>query len=490
MTTRVRFAPSPTGYLHIGGLRTALYNFLVARHAGGQLLLRIEDTDQSRFVADAEGDILRALKWAGLEPDEGVDRGGPFGPYRQSERTTHYADVARQLIEAGNAYVAFDTPEELDALRSRVAAEGQMPSKYSAAIRLQMRNSLSIGEEETQRLIASGAPHVVRLKVPEGEEISFVDLIRGQVTFRNEEVDDQILVKSDGMPTYHLANVVDDHLMCISHVIRGEEWLSSTPKHVLLYRFLGWDEPQMAHLPLILSPTGGKLSKRNADSQGIPVLVRDYIAAGYEPEALLNYLAFLGWNPGTDEELFNLDDLVEAFTLDRVGSSGVQFSMDKLRWYNERHLRQMDPAELGKRVERHMAERGVVTSPEYLAEVLNLMAERISFASDVAAAEYFFRDPASYDEQGIKKRWKEDSPSLLAEYATRLERTQTFDAQSAESTLRALAEEQDVGAGRIIHPTRLALSGVTYGPGLFEMMELLGRATCVARIRAAVARLS
>ncbi|MDX1741796.1 MAG: glutamate--tRNA ligase, partial [Rhodothermales bacterium] len=478
--------PSPTGYLHIGGLRTALYNFLLARHDGGTAVLRIEDTDRSRFVSDAEEDIHRALSWAGLAFDEGPEYGGELGPYRQSQRTAHYSAAADELLAAGHAYLAFDTAEDLDVLRNSPAPEGQGVNRYSSTTRMSMKNSLSLDPAEVQRLLQEGTPHVVRLKVPTGETVTFKDIIRGEVAFRSEEIDDQILVKSDGMPTYHLANVVDDHLMGITHVIRGEEWLPSTPKHVLLYQALGWDVPQLAHLPLILSPTGGKLSKRNAASQGIPVLVRDYVEAGFEPEALLNYIALLGWNPGTDRELFDLEDLIREFSLDRVGSSGVQFSMDKLRWFNEQHLRQLDTDGLVQRVRPHLTAAGFRPTDDFLQRVVELMRERIILASDLADADYFFRDPDTFDPKGVAKRWKDDSPALLSEYAKRLEEDDNFGASSAEEVLRGLADELEVGAGRIIHPVRLALSGVTFGPGLFELMEVLGQESSVRRIRSAV----
>ncbi len=485
---RVRFAPSPTGLLHIGGLRTALYNFLFARRHGGTFILRIEDTDRSRFVPEAEEDILEALRWAGLSFEEGPGIGGPHAPYHQSQRGAIYREHVQRLLDTGAAYVAFDTPEELEAMRTRLATEEHPAPKYDARTRLQMTNSLTLPADEVRRRMDAGEPHVVRLKVEPGETVRFHDLIRGEVAIDTEQVDDQVLLKSDGLPTYHLANVVDDHLMGVTHVIRGEEWLPSTPKHLLLYRAFGWTPPQMAHLPLILSPSGGKLSKRNAEQMGIPVSVRQYREAGYEPEALVNFLAFLGWNPGDEREVMSLEELIEAFSLERVGSAGVQFNLDKLRWYNEQHLRRMSLDELVARVRPYLEEAGIVTEEAYLRRVVALMRERISFVRDLPdAAGYFFRDPESYDEVGVRKRWKEDAAALVAAYADRLEALDGFDAATAEAALRSLAEERGVGAGRIIHPTRLALSGVTFGPGLFEMMEVLGRETCVRRMRRAVA---
>lgn len=485
---RVRFAPSPTGLLHIGGLRTALYNYLVARKHSGTFILRIEDTDQERYVEEAEADIIDSLRWVGLEYDEGPPEGGPHAPYYQSQRKDIYAQYARQLVEAGHAYYAFDTPEELEAMRERLQKSGNPSPKYDAVTRMSMKNSLTLPEAEVQRRLDSGEEHVVRLKVQPNETVRFEDMIRDWVTFDTSTLDDQVLVKSDGLPTYHLANVVDDHLMEITHVIRGEEWLPSTPKHILLYDYLGWTPPRFAHLPLIMSPNGGKLSKRNADQLGIPVSVRQYREAGYEPQALLNFLAFLGWNPGTDQEVFTLDELTDAFSIERVGSSGVQFNLDKLRWYNEQFIRRLSPDELAEKARPYVEAREYHPDDAYLRSVAALMQERITFVKDIAAnAGYFFEDPQAYDPDGVKKRWKEDSAELLSAYATRLEQLSPFNAETADAALRELAEERGAGAGRIIHPVRLALSGVTMGPGLFEMMEVLGKETCVRRIRKAIA---
>lgn len=486
-SVRVRFAPSPTGLLHIGGLRTALYNYLLARKHGGQFVLRIEDTDQERYVEEAEPDILASLRWAGLTFDEGPEVGGAAGPYHQSKRRERYHRYAAELVEAGHAYYAFDTVEELEAMRERHTQAGNPAPKYDAATRGEMQNALTLPEAEVQQRLEAGQPYVVRLKVPADETIRFEDRIRGWVSFDTAGLDDQVLVKSDGMPTYHLANVVDDHLMGITHVIRGEEWLPSTPKHILLYRFFGWAPPEMAHLPLIMSPTGGKLSKRNAEEMGIPVSVRQYREAGYEPGALINFLAFLGWNPGTEQELFTLDELVDAFDLQRVGSSGVQFNLDKLRWYNEQYLRRLTPAALAERARPHVEAAGFTPEADYLEAVATLMQERIGFARELATeGRYFFEAPAAYEEAGVQKRWKADAPELLTAYADRLEQADVFTAEAAEAVLRTLAEERGVGAGRIIHPTRLAVSGVTFGPSLFHMMAVLGRAACVRRMRRAV----
>jgi glutamyl-tRNA synthetase len=487
---RVRFAPSPTGFLHIGGVRTALYNFLFARKHGGQFILRIEDTDQERYVPGAEEDIIASLRWAGLTYDEGPDVGGPCGPYRQSERKALYRQYAEQLVKAGYAYYAFDTPEELEEMRLRLQKSGNPSPKYDAITRMSMRNSLTLPAQEVERLLAEGAPYVIRLKVPRRETIRFYDLIRGWVAFESSEIDDQVLLKSDGMPTYHLANVVDDHLMGITHVIRGEEWLSSTPKHVLLYQYLGWEMPQMAHLPLILSPKGGKLSKRNAEALGIPVLVHQYRDLGYEPAALVNYLAFLGWNPGTEQEVFTLEELIEAFSLERVRPSGVQFSLDKLQWYNQQFIRRLSVEELARKAMPYLEKHGLKAEETYVQRVAALMQERITFVEELATfCRFFYEDPETYEPQGVQKHWKPYSAELVRAYATRLEQLSDFNAETAERALRTLAEERGVKAAEIIHPTRLAISGLTFGPSLFAMMEVIGQEACVRRLRRAAERL-
>ncbi len=483
-TIRVRFAPSPTGLLHIGGLRTALYNYLLARRHGGQFILRIEDTDRARFVEEAEQDILSALAWAGLSFDEGPTKDGPAAPYRQSERGALYREHVQRLIEAGHAYYAFDTKDELEAMRRERASDENPTPTYDASTRLHMRNALTLPESEVQRLLEAGAEHVVRLQVPAGRTIRFEDAVRGPVAFASGELDDQVLLKSDGLPTYHLANVVDDHRMGVTHVIRGEEWLPSTPKHVLLYDAFGWEPPAFAHLPLILSPEGGKLSKRDAGQLGIPVFVKDYRQAGYEPEALVNFLAFLGWNPGTEQEVFSLEALAEAFSLERVGASGVQFDRDKLDWYNQQHLKRLAPEALARRARPFLEKQGYDPSDTYLRAVAALMQDHLTFARELAEENtFFFEAPTTYEEKGVKKRWKDDSADLLRAYADRLEAAEPFDAETTEHVLRALADERDCGAGRIIHPARLAVSGRSFGPSLFDMMAVLGTERCVRRMR-------
>ena len=479
---RVRFAPSPTGLLHIGGLRTALYNYLLARQTGGTFVLRIEDTDRSRFVPTAEQDILDGLAWAGLTVDEGPTQGGDAGPYRQSERRDLYADAARQLVKGGHAYVAFDTPEEIEAMKERSRTDANPTPGYDASTRDEMTNSLTLRQDEVADRLAAGAEHVIRLKVPAGETVTFTDRVRGEVTFDTATVDDQVLVKSDGMPTYHLANVVDDHAMGITDVIRGEEWLSSVPKHLLMYRALGWTPPRLAHLPLILSPNGGKLSKRSADRLGIPVSVAQYRAAGFEPEAVVNFLALLGWNPGTDQELFTLGQLADAFDVERIGRSGVQFSMDKLEWFNGQHLRALSPDDLAQRVRQSVDDS---VSDERLAVAADLLRERITRASDLAQATYVWQDPETYEPAGVKKRWKDDSAALVRAYADRVQALETFDLDTTEAAMRELAETEGVGFGRIVHPVRLAVTGATVGAGMFETMVAVGQDACVRRLRRA-----
>ncbi len=487
---RVRFAPSPTGLLHIGGLRTALYNYLFARKHDGDFVLRIEDTDRSRYVEEAEEDIVSALEWTHLDYDEGPERGGEHAPYRQSERGRLYRKYAQKLVDAGAAYYAFDTEEELAEMREQAEADGTVA--YDASTRRDMRNSLTMAPETVERKINDGDDYVIRLKVPRQRTVRFGDEIRGTVSFETSEIDDQVLLKSDGMPTYHLANIVDDHLMEISHVIRGEEWLSSTPKHVLMYEALGWEPPTYAHLPLIMSPEGGKLSKRDANRLGIPVYVQDYKEAGYEPEGLINFLALLGWNPGTEQELFSIDEMVDAFSLDRVGASGVQFDLDKLRWVNEHYVRDLSLQALAERVRPVVEEEGYEIGDERLQEIGSLVQERVQVAPEVVTENrYFFEDPDEYEEEGVEKRWKDESADLLLKYADRLENLEDdeFDTDTIETELRDLADEEDVGAGAIIHPARLSVSGRSYGPGVFGLMAAVGREACIRRMRVAVERL-
>ena len=423
---RVRFAPSPTGPLHMGGVRTALYNYLFAKKHGGDFLLRLEDTDQTRFVPGAEQYILDALKWCKIEVDEGLGKDGALGPYRQSERKPIYRQYADLLLERGHAYYAFDTPEELEQMRERMKNAGVPSPQYNAVVRESMQNSISLSEDEVKERINRGDKYVIRIKMPRNEEVRIQDIIRGWVVVNTTNLDDKVIFKSDGMPTYHLANVVDDHLMQITHVIRGEEWLPSAPLHVLLYRFFEWECPQFAHLPLILKPDGnGKLSKRDGDRLGFPVfptqwtnpetseLSSGYREEGFFPEAFTNMLAFLGWNPGTSKEIFSIDELIQAFSLDRVGKAGAKFDFDKTKWFNQQYLREKDGATLASLLTESVNEAKAI-DPSYLAEVCELMKERATFVKDIwESSQFFFQPPSNYDEKTRRKKWKDNTPDVL-----------------------------------------------------------------------------
>lgn len=492
MSVRVRFAPSPTGFLHIGGLRTALYNYLFARHHGGTFVLRIEDTDQSRYVEGAEEDIIKSLEWAGMTIDEGPNNPGEFGPYRQSERKEMYHEYARQLIENGFAYYAFDTAEEIEDMRERLKASGNPSPKYDSITRQSMKNSLTLSKDEVEKRLANGDEYVVRLKVPRRETVKFEDMIRGVVSFDTSGLDDQVLLKSDGMPTYHLANVVDDHTMGITHVIRGEEWLSSAPKHLLLYKAFGWEAPVMAHLPLIMSPSGGKLSKRKAESEGIPVNTKDYIAGHYEPQALVNFLAYLGWSPGDDSEVHSLEELCSLFTLDRVSKGGAVFNHKKLMWYNEQYLRETTVSELLPRVKQLAETVGYeVKSDAYLTKVIELLHERVSKVDEfLEMGAFFFEAPQQYDEKALKK-WKADSPAMVEAYKQKVESLsdEEFTAATLKAALEQTVAEQETGFGKVMMPVRIATTGQGFGPDLFPALELIGKKEVLRRIDTALEKL-
>ena len=508
---RVRFAPSPTGPLHIGGVRTALYNYLLARKLGGTMILRIEDTDQNRFVPGAEDYIRQSLEWVGIELDESPWKGGPHAPYRQSERKPMYREYADQLIRDGYAYYAFDTPEELDAMRERLTAAKVPNPQYNSITRTQMRNSLTLPETEVQELLAAGVPYVIRLKVPRKEEVRFQDLIRGWVVVHSSAIDDKVLMKSDGMPTYHLANIVDDHLMDISHVIRGEEWLPSAPLHVLLYRYLGWEKtmPQFAHLPLLLKPDGtGKLSKRDGDRLGFPVFAlewhgtdaetgqptvsRGYREDGYLPDALVNFLAFLGWNPGTAQEIFSMPELIEAFSIDRVSKSPAKFDVAKAKWFNEHYLRAKSNAELAPYLLAQLQEHGIACTEEKAEQVVAVMKERVSFPQDFwQEAKYFFEAPTTYDEAVISKKWNPQASAALAAYAAALpaDSEPTANAEVLKSIFNATMEAQGLKPGQVLQVLRTAVTGGAAGPDLFETLAILGTGEVARRLQAAVQRL-
>ena len=501
---RVRFAPSPTGPLHMGGVRTALFNYLFARKNGGKFLLRIEDTDQTRYVPGAEDYIVEALNWCGITIDEGITAGGEYGPYKQSERKPMYKQYAEQLIEAGHAYYAFDTAEELDAERSKCEANKQT-FIYNASTRANLNNSLALSKEATQELLDAGAPYVVRFRMPEGEVLKLNDMIRKEVSFQTSLLDDKVLYKSDGMPTYHFANVVDDYCMKISHVIRGEEWLPSMPLHVLLYKTLGWEDsmPEFAHLPLILKPVGkGKLSKRDGDKLGFPVfplLWKDpkseetssgYREDGYFPEAFINMLALLGWNPGTEQEIFSLDELCEIFTLDRVGKSGSKFDPEKTKWFNHQYLINKPADEVAELFKKDLDAKSVNYEGIDVARICGLVKDRAQFISDLwDQASFFFVTPEEYDAKAKKKNWKEGTAELMTELKGILEGMEDFTAEVTEPIVKEWITSKEIGFGKVMNPFRLAIVGAGKGPHMFDIIEIIGKEETLKRLDKAIASL-
>ncbi len=494
---RVRFAPSPTGALHMGGVRTALYNYLFAKRLGGEMILRIEDTDSQRFVPGAEEYIINSLRWAGIEFDEGVGIGGKHAPYRQSERREIYWKYAQQLVESGWAYYAFDTSEQLDALRKEAEANGGAFS-YNHAVREQLETSLKLSSDEVEQRIEAGDQWVIRFKMPADETIEMDDLIRGRVSVNSSTLDDKVLYKSaDKLPTYHLANIVDDYLMEISHVIRGEEWLPSLPLHVMLYRAFEWSEqqPQFAHLPLLLKPTGGgKLSKRDGDKLGFPVFPlrwqpaegessRGYREDGYLSEAFINMLALLGWNPGTEQEIFSMEELIETFSLERVSKSGARFQPDKAKWFNAQWIGMMNAEQLAPLVQPYMREAGIESSDELVGKAAEIMRSRAVLLGDfVGLTEYFFVAPTEYDAKQSKKYWKGDNPRILSELREVLAGIEDFTLQNTETIVGAWIAEKGYGMGQVMNTLRLALVGAGKGPGMYDVTEFIGRAECLVRI--------
>ncbi|MBT5698969.1 MAG: glutamate--tRNA ligase, partial [Flavobacteriales bacterium] len=468
---RVRFAPSPTGPLHIGGVRTALYNYLFAKNKGGKMILRIEDTDQARFVEGAEKYIIDSLKWCGIEFDESVIVGGDFGPYKQSERKEMYLPYAEQLVKDGFAYYAFDTSEGLTAMRERMKEAGVPSPQYNAVTRTTMQNSLALSEDEVNKRMQDGDSYVIRIKMPRNEEVKLNDIIRGWVVVNTNNMDDKVIFKSDGMPTYHLANVVDDYTMKISHVIRGEEWLPSAPLHVLLYRYLGWEDkiPEFAHLPLILKPDGnGKLSKRDGDRLGFPVFPTQwtnpetgdvssgYRESGYISDAFINMLSFLGWNPGTTQEIFSMEGLIEAFSLERVGKAGAKFDFDKTRWFNQQYLRAKTKEELSQDLQVILKENGVEAEDDFVATVCEQLKERATFIKDMwEEGKYYFSAPTSYDEKTIRKKWKEDTPKYMTELKYRIEEISDFNSENIEKEFKSYLEENELGMGKLLPAFRV-----------------------------------
>ncbi len=475
MSVRVRFAPSPTGYLHVGGLRTALYNYLFAKKNDGELILRIEDTDRTRFVENAAENLIESLNWAGVTFDEGPVQGGDYGPYYQSERIDIYKKYADILIEKGKAYYAFDKPEELDEMRQRLQKEKKDP-KYD---RDNMRNQLTLGEEETEKLLESGEPYVVRLKVPDGGVVEFEDVVRGKIKVPCKDIDDQILRKSDGFPTYHLANVVDDRLMGITQVIRGEEWLPSTPKHILLYRAFEWESPKFAHLPLLLNKDKSKLSKRQGS-----VAVEDFRKQGYLKEAFVNFIALLGWNPSGDRELYTLDELIDNFDLSKVNKGGAVFDDKKLNWMNANYLRQKPKGELIKGLKAELEKKGVEAKDEnYLERIIDLFIERVTFLREIPEyADYMFAEPKEFDEKFMKKQWKENSEELLKEFTALLEKREDFSHDALYQSAKKYCEEKEIKLKVLAQTLRLVLTSKKAGAGMFETMEVLGKEECLKRI--------
>ena len=503
---RVRFAPSPTGPLHIGGVRTALYNYLFAKNKGGKMILRIEDTDQTRFVEGAEEYLIDALKWCGIDLDESVVDGGEFGPYRQSERKENYLPYAEQLVKDGFAYYAFDTSEDLTAMRERMKAAGVPSPQYNAVTRTAMQNSLSLSETEVKKRIEAGDPYVIRIKMPRNEDVKLNDIIRGWVVVNTNNMDDKVIFKSDGMPTYHLANVVDDYTMKISHVIRGEEWLPSAPLHVLLYRYLGWEDkmPEFAHLPLILKPDGnGKLSKRDGDRLGFPVFPTEwknpetgdvssgYRESGYLPESFINMLAFFGWNPGTPQELFSMEELCNIFSLERVGKSGAKFDFDKTRWFNQQYLRAKSKEDLAKDLQEILKQNGVDANNDYVGTVCEQLKERATFVKDMwEEGKYYFVAPTSYDEKTIRKKWKEDTFNLLSEFKNRVEAISDFSSENIENKFKSYLEEKQLRMGELLPVFRVSLTGLGMGPSLFDIAALLGKEETIKRMETALEKIN
>jgi glutamyl-tRNA synthetase len=506
---RVRFAPSPTGPLHIGGVRTALYNYLFAKKHNGTMILRLEDTDQNRFVPGAEQYIKESLAWVGIEIQEGPDQGGPHAPYRQSERKPMYRQYAEGLIEKGLAYYAFDTEEELEEMRKRLEASKMQPA-YDSVSRMSMKNSLTLPADEVKARLERGDNYVIRIKLPRKEEVRFHDIIRGWVVVNTGQMDDKVLLKGDGMPTYHLANVVDDYLMGISHVIRGEEWLPSAPLHVMLYRYLGWEEvmPEFAHLPLLLKPEGnGKLSKRDGDRLGFPVfplnwtdpktgeMSSGYRESGYFSEAVVNILALLGWHPSDNQEMFSMDELIQAFSLEKVSKSGAKFDVNKAFWFNQQYLNKFDNQVVLEMIQTEWENSyGVLDSEnkkEYAVKIISLIKEKVQFAKQIVpSAHFFYNRPSSYDDQVVQKKWKENTSELLQKLGAYFISNHASNASDFENQFKMYCDETGIKSGEVLQPLRVSVSGEAMGPPIFEILAMLGNQEVMDRINACVDKLS
>jgi glutamyl-tRNA synthetase len=499
---RVRFAPSPTGVLHIGGVRTALYNYLFAKKHGGKMILRIEDTDQSRYVPEAENYINESLEWCGITPDESPSKGGDYAPYTQSERKELYKEHVIRLIEEGKAYYAFDTPQELDEMRERLKAAKANSLNYNSISRNTMQNSLTLSKQEVDQRISSGVPYVIRIKVPSKQEIRLNDMVRGWVLVHSSTLDDKVLMKSDGMPTYHLANVVDDYLMKISHVIRGEEWLPSAPLHVLLYQYLGWADsmPKFAHLPLLLKPDGnGKLSKRDAQKHGFPIFplewklndedagLKGFREEGYLQDAFVNFLALLGWNPGTEEEIFSMDQLINQFSLERVSKAGAKFDVNKAIWFNQQYIRNQPITSLASEVLSQAKAQGQECDQDKAESIAELLRERIDLIPELyEKGKYFFIAPDSFVEKVVQKKWKGEAKNIMIDFVNSIEDHSTLPADQFQEYLNTSAEKNNSGAGSVMQLLRVAVTGEQGGPDLMKIMEIIGTKETVSRINSAI----
>lgn len=500
---RVRFAPSPTGPLHLGGVRTALYNYLFAKKNNGDFLLRIEDTDENRFVPGAMQYILESLKWCGIEPNEGEGYGGDKGPYIQSLRKDMYRPYAEELVKNGAAYLAFDTAEELDQMREKAKQTGMPNWQYNAITRSSMKNSLTLSKEEVDKRMAAGEPYTIRMKMPRNTDIKFEDTIRGWITVNTNNLDDKVLFKESGMPTYHLANIVDDHLMDITHVIRGEEWLPSAPLHVLLYEAFGWERPLFAHLPLILRPDGnGKLSKRDGDRLGFPVFPLDWMSpegekytgyreTGYFPDAFINMLALLGWNPGNNQEIFTLEELVNEFSLERVGKSGSRFDPEKTRWFNQQYLRNKSDEQLADLLSPLLKDTGKTHSQPFLVGVCGLMKERATFVKDILSdGDFFFSESVQFDQSVVDKKWNAETSNLMEELTSLLSEITEFNTENIEKKFSSYLEEKKLGFGKVGPGFRLLVTGKGAGPSMFSVCALLGKETVMQRMKNGIAILN
>jgi glutamyl-tRNA synthetase len=501
MSVRVRFAPSPTGGLHLGGVRTVLYNYLFARHHGGKFIVRIEDTDQTRFVQGAEAYIFDCLKWCGLEPDESILHGGEYGPYKQSERKESYRKYAETLVTHGYAYYAFDTKEELELMREENKTAENPSPQYDHSIRKKMRNSLNLTDSEVKELLEANTPHVIRIKMPENEVVQFTDMIRGEISFDTSLVDDKVLLKADGMPTYHLAVVVDDYLMKITHAFRGEEWLPSAPVHLLLWKYLGWQKhmPEWAHLPLILGPNG-KLSKRDGAKYGFPVfamnwhdpktneLTEGFKEKGFLPEAFINMLALLGWNAGTEQEVFSMDELIENFSIDRVHAAGAKFDYEKAKWFNHEWMKKKDVSSMTQDIRTVLASNGIIAGADAtLEKVIELVRERCTLLADfVQQAGFFFKTPETIDTDTIKQKWNDDKKSFFIKFAQQLQLIEQWEMAVIETAFKNLTAEKNIKAGELQLPLRIMLVGGKFGPSVMQIAEIIGKEETILRINKAL----